>query len=151
MIDMTSVAAAGTAIQTVVDLVTKLKEISGDISEMETQQLILEIQSNALDLKAQNIDLKEAVNNLRTENSELQIKLETRESFEFNGEFYIKKDSEDVDKNSFCPACLDGKGKMARLSLHRGGDGMICTVCHTHYPKGFYSQKASYDSINSYD
>ncbi len=109
------------------------KQVLRAIQESDSvaaSQLVLELQSKALELKDQNYDLRKRVD-------ELEQRISLVNEMTFDGKVYWRGEGDDRE-GPYCQRCLDGEGRAIRLQLRdetvSGYESRWyeCHSCQTH-------------------
>ncbi len=91
---------------------------------IEAQEKIMELRELALELRDENITLKENI-------KKLEKKGEIEKNLYFNGTYYILKNGKET-KGTYCPKCWDDEKKLIRLQGNKN-DMWQCPKCKSFY------------------
>lgn len=118
-------SAVLTAINTSVTLLTKLRDLTKTLDQVDIKTTIAELANELADAKLKVAELSTEIAALKVENAALKAKSEGGKPkikwgcYKFEGE-----------EGLFCPACYDTKGKKhltTRMDVHH----RRCSVCNT--------------------
>jgi len=113
------------AINNAISIVTRLKEISKNVSEAEFRNLLANLSNELADAKIQIASLKEQVAALAEENHALKhAKTEKKEKLALKWGCYIFEG----DDRLYCTACYDTKGQK-NLTNRLSSTRRVCPVC----------------------
>ena len=107
-------------------------ELAKGVNEMGIRS---ELQGRILELQGHLFELREEMQALADSRRDLEERLSLR-GLKFDGAMYW-----DGDDGPFCPACVDGEGKRARVSKNPANNYMICNVCK-NTPVGTHTREA---------
>ena len=97
-----------------------LAGLLGQVSNIEVQKKMIELQADAMELLEEHRSLKD-------ENAELRRQLKTRESLRFRNNFYWSAGDDGNEEGPFCSACSDDRGKL--VHLHEFESNFGCPSC----------------------
>jgi len=126
---ISAVTHAAQAIETI-------KKLRGALKKIENTEILLwvsDLQNDILDLKGEVIDLRGHNQQLKIEKMELESKLNNRENFIYEDNFYWLMKEDATREGPYCPTCYDGKGKTCRLPTEDTDGGYYCRVCKEHH------------------
>jgi hypothetical protein len=107
----------------VYEAVKDVLSLAQKADNVEIQRALMEVQQQALDLQAENQQLRDRVR-------ELEEALALSGELEFKGQYFVLKGSEPPER--FCAGCWDGKRVASHITLHVSGRPH-CAVCGTVY------------------
>lgn len=113
------------------DIIERVKivaEFASKMADAEFMKQIIQLQSEAFDLKQENQRLKES-------KSELEDKLRLRDNLVFEKNFYWLIDGESK-KGPFCPRCFTGNHKAHQMLALEKGNVNGCPICNMLLYKG---------------
>ena len=118
-----------TSIATAMSLGTRAYELSKNIGNLELKEAIVDLRSELVSLKVQLVDLREEVDRLEAENKKLK---EPSEVMISNGVYIV-----DGREGEFCTACYDDLGKLILLAdtplIQRSVARVRCPKCKVNY------------------
>ena len=93
----------------ITDIGKKIIQAIKESESIEASQLVLEMQSKALQLQDENYSLRRRVD-------ELERRVSLVDEMTFDGKVYWRGEGDDRD-GPYCQRCLDGEGRAIRLQL----------------------------------
>ena len=119
----------GFSISEAKSLFSSVLELYKKGSNLEAEQKLQEIQEAFIDLKAENIELKEELH-------ELKKKTRIQENLKYEAPFYYLE-NENAKDGPFCQRCYDAEDKLVRLVEKDSTKGShICKECKNYYGDG---------------
>jgi DNA repair exonuclease SbcCD ATPase subunit len=88
-----------------------------------------ELNQKLANVQMECVKLAEDNANLRQELIELREKQKTRQDMEHRDNAYWRRLEGDKYEGPYCPKCLDGENKAARMSARDGDNYWRCPVC----------------------
>lgn len=88
-----------------------------------------ELKQRLADVQMEGARLAEENARLRQELIELREQLRTRQEMQYQDNVYWRQSGQGSREGPFCPKCLDGDGKPARMSDRADDDFWRCPVC----------------------
>ncbi len=122
-------------------------ETAKDIYDLVKKGATIELQERLMKLREEALALQEENLSFRTKLSELEAKLQLRDSLTFDGALYWTQNADKTKEGPFCQKCRDGKGLLVRLQngRDRTSTDWVCIECHTTYGRS-YPQSLSDDN-----
>ncbi len=127
------------ALQTSIEVVKKLRELSKKVEDAEFKMLLADLSSELGDAKLEAANLKMELAALRSENAELKAKLETREAGKptlVDGVYAFTDDP----NGRFCTGCFDIRRQRVRVTEQHPPFDVFgkwsCPSCKATYGKG---------------
>lgn len=98
-------------------------------SNLEAEQKLQELQEAFIELKSENLDLREQL-------LEFREKSKIKDDLFYEAPFYYKKEEDSTD-GPFCQKCFDDQSKLIRLiEVDHTRGSHYCKVCENYYGEG---------------
>ena len=96
--------------------------VADRLRDAELKQRLADVQVECANLAEENARLRQDLMQLREER-------QVRQEMEYRSNVYWRSSDTGVTEGPFCPKCLDGAGRAARMSNEPGYDYHRCPVC----------------------
>jgi hypothetical protein len=108
--------------------VTDIVDLIKKGSTLEAQERIMKLREAALDLQAENLQLRE-----RVETMERELRL--RAEVEWDGVAYWRKKDDGTKDGPFCQRCMDVDSKLVRMHETEGNQSLFwhCVACRSSF------------------
>lgn len=127
------------AIQTSIEVVKKLRELSKKIGDAEFKMLLADLSSELGDAKLEAANLKAQLAELKSINTDLSQKLLARESSKPIVTEGVYSFADDPD-GRFCTGCFDTKERRVRVTQQHPPFNVFgkwhCPACQAHFGEG---------------
>ncbi|MGZ3592053.1 MAG: hypothetical protein ACXU99_15475 [Thermodesulfobacteriota bacterium] len=96
--------------------------VADQLRNTELKQKLADVQMECANLAEENARLRQELIDLRE-------KVQTRENMEYKDNVYWRRSSDGKLQGPFCPKCLDGTQKAARMKERSNDHWWRCPVC----------------------